>query len=275
MKSNFRKYLSLILVFGMCSCEEKYDVYDYPYDSLGFVYEEEFAGIEKSDSVKRMTFVYTDESVRRDTVWVRMQTSGFVTGHDRSFDIEQVKVGGTAVNARAGEHYLPFDDPLVMRHLVVKAGANSAEFPVVLLRDDPYLRQGSVVLKLRLKENDVFKESFPSDRFYTIEFSDQILKPSCWEVFGNNFAGEYGEVKFRFMIDSAVWTFDEEWMSENFGSYNIVDPGYASYLSTFYANRLIEYNRQRMAEGLDVLKEEDGTIVQFNYYGSSDPVPYI
>ena len=49
--------------------------------------------------------------------------------------------------------------------------------------------------------------------------------------------------------------------------------GYTGYLSTYYTNKLIENNQERIAKGMDYLRESDGTIVQFVSYGS--PQPYI
>ena len=43
--------------------------------------------------------------------------------------------------------------------------------------------------------------------------------------------------------------------------------GYTGYLSSYYTDKLIKYNRERKAQGLDVLKESDGRIVRFTLYG--------
>jgi hypothetical protein len=75
------------------------------------------------------------------------------------------------------------------------------------------------------------------------------------------------------MIDSATWVINDHWFETHFGSYENVDMGYTAYLSNFYTNRLVELNRDRREQGLDVLKEDDGTIVQF--VNNGDLQPYI
>jgi hypothetical protein len=100
-----------------------------------------------------------------------------------------------------------------------------------------------------------------------------LVKPASWDVLEYYFGGDYGYEKLRFMIDCAIWTINDEWFTDNFGSYATVDMGYTGYLSTYYTNKLIELNRERQAQGLDYLKESDGTIVQFVRDGM--PQPYI
>ncbi len=265
---------------ALYSCSEKYDVYNLPHDRLGFVYGTDSFGSALTDSVQKFSFVYMPSEIVEDTVWVEMATSGFVTDKDRAFMVEQVQlkegdlknVEGV-VNAEAGKHFVAFSDSQLAPYFVVKAGNNSVKFPVVVKRNDPSLSEGSVHLRIKLKENDAFKESFQKDRFYTIEITNQLVQPVQWDVMEYYFAGDYGPVKLRFMIDNSTWTINEEWFADNFGSYAMVDMGYTGYLSTYYTNKLIELNRARQAQGLEPLKESDGKIVQFVNYGA--PQPYI
>ncbi len=280
MKSILRSIMIICAVVALYSCSEKYEVYNLPDDRLGFVYKSDSFGSALTDSVQKFSFVYMASEIVQDTIWVEMATSGFVTDFDRKFEIEQVQLSEGdiknvegIVNAEAGKNYIPFTDPSIASMLVVKAGENTAKFPVVVKRDDPQLLDGSVHLRIKLKETDAFKESFKSNRFYTIEVTNQLVKPASWDVMEYYFAGDYGYEKLRFMIDAATWTINDEWFSENFGSYALVDMGYTGYLSTYYTNKLIEYNQERIAKGMDYLRESDGTIVQFVSYGS--PQPYI
>ena len=278
MKKIYYAILKCGLLFSMLTaCVGQYDVYDYPYDRLGFAYETDSSGPGHKDSIRRFSFVYMDQTVVSDTVWVRMETSGFLSNSDRPFMVEQVPVDGMGqdgnplADARPGIHYIDFSDEGLVEKMVVKARENHAMLPVVVKRDDPFIKNACVYLRFRLKENSFFKESFLSDRFYTIEITDQLIQPACWDIVRHYFGGEYGRVKFRFMIDSATWVINDQWFDDHFGSYENVDMGYTAYLSNFYTNRLIELNRERREQGLDVLKEDDGTIVQFVNNGDLQP----
>lgn len=280
MKTIFRSIMIFCAALALYSCSEKYDVYNLPDDRLGFIYSTDSFGGSLIDSVQKFSFVYLPSEIEQDTVWVEMATSGFVTDNDRSFMLEQVQLAEGdiknvegIVNAEVGKHYIDFNDPDISKYLVVKAGENTVKFPVVVKRNDPYLEEGNVHLRFKLKETDNFKESFKANRFYTISITNKLVKPASWDVLEYYFGGDYGYEKLRFMIDCAIWTINDEWFTDNFGSYATVDMGYTGYLSTYYTNKLIELNRERQAQGLDYLKESDGTIVQFVRDGM--PQPYI
>ena len=267
-----RIYVMMILLIAIFSCQEKYPTYDYPYDRLGFVYDKDVFGTTVVDSVKKYTFVYQNSEVVRDTLWIEMATSGHIKDYDRSFEIEQV-ASSKGKNAVPGVHYVSFDDEELLQMMHVSSGANKALLPIVVLRDVS-LQEDPVYLRIKLKENNFFNESFLPDRYYTVEITDQLVMPATWEIAEYYFAGTYGPKKLRFMIDFAgKWTIDDEWFDDNFKDYSNVDMGYTSYLSNYYTNKLIEHNTERKNKGLDVLKEDVGTIVQFFSYGT--PQPYI
>lgn len=278
MKTMFRSIMIFFAAMALFSCTEKYEVYNLPQDRLGFVYKTDSFGSTVQDSIDRFSFVYLSSEIVSDTVWVEMATSGFVTDYDRPFKVEQVQLSegdlrGVAniVNAQAGSNYIEFTSAEISKYLVVKAGQNSVKFPVVVKRDGPNTDNGSVYLRLKLKETDTFAQSFPANRFYTIEVTNQLVKPACWDVLEYYFGGDYGVAKLRFMIDMATWTINDKWFQDNFADYASVDMGYTGYLSTYYTNKLIEYNQARAAKGEDVLREADGTIVQFVSYGMAQP----
>lgn len=262
----------------LLSCTEELYVYSMQENRLGFYINP------GQDTVQRFSFVYLNSSITTDTVWVQLNTSGHVTDYDRPFELEQVPAtandtdneditnNADVINAVAGQHYISFDDSSIKQHLVIKAGENSVKVPLVLKRDES-LQTSKVYLKLKLKENEHFKESFIEDRSFVIESSDMLVKPVEWGgAIEYYFSGTYGPVKLRFMIDCATWTLDDKWFAKHFSGWNI-DMGYTGYLSSFFTDELIKLNKERVAQGLDVLKEEDGTIVQFTLYAA--PQPYI
>ena len=198
----FRSIMIFFAAIALFSCTEKYEVYNLPQDRLGFVYKTDSFGTTAQDSIDRFSFVYLSSEIVVDTVWVEMATSGFVTDYDRPFKVEQVQLSegdlrGVAniVNAQAGSNYVEFTSAEISKYLVVKAGQNSVKFPVVVKRDGPNTDNGSVYLRLKLKETDAFAQSFPANRFYTIEVTNQLVKPACWDVLEYYFGGDYGVAK--------------------------------------------------------------------------------
>ena len=276
------KYIYAAALLIAAACTEKYPLYDYPENRLGFQYPYDESAQSVLDSTTRFTFVYKPSSVTKDTVWVTLQTSGFTSSEDRSFEIMQVEANATnihtnlpegteVVNAEAGTHYLPFDAPEMKKHFVVKAGATTATIPVVLYRH-PDLQTDKIYLRFALKENENFKESFAKNRYYVIEMSDLLAMPKEWGMghIEYYFAGQYSTAKHRFMIDHATWNLDDKWFSTHFSTYQ-VDMGYTGYLSLFFTNKLIEVNDQRIAQGLDVIMDDNGMPIYFVNLGVRQP----
>lgn len=266
----------------LASCSEKWPMYDSQENRLGFEFTRDMYG-KVIDSLVRYTFVYEPETTLTDTIWLDVRTLGFLTDYDRQFEIEQTPIepkdlgtlyeGEELTDAEAGLHYVPFDDPSIKERLVVKAGTNGSIFPLVVKRDDPELRNGKFYIKLKVKENENFKESYPTRRYRIIEISDIISKPQYWNYTAQHyFCGKYGPEKLRFMINNSDWKVDEDFFKDLFEDYD-VDMGYTGYLSSYYTEKLVQYNRERQQQGLDVLKESDGTIVRFTL--NSEPQPYI
>ena len=69
--------------------------------------------------------------------------------------------------------------------------------------------------------------------------------------------GEYGPVKHQFLIDQT----GEPWDDEYIVALHDGDSAYLEYLMAKMQNQLDALNAERVAQGLDVLKEADGTEV--------------
>ena len=159
----------------------------------------------------------------------------------------------------------------IKEKMVVKGGCAEARFPVVFFRHAD-MQKNKIYLRLKVKENANFKESFPADRFMVIESSDMLSKPKEWGLGAIEyyFTGPYSDAKLRFMIDNASWKVDDKWFAEHFSSYS-VDMGYTGYLSTYFTNKLIEVNDARIARGEDVIKDDKGNPIYFVNYGTPQP----
>lgn len=265
---NILKYFVLIgLVASFVSCSEKLEPYNSPDNKLGFSFEL------REDSMTKYTFVYDKGDVVEHTVEVDLETLGFVVDHDRTISFKQVPAGEGKKDAVAGKHYVPFDDPSVAPKYVVKAGQSKVKIPIVFKRDKSLL-EDKYYLKLQIVSNEFFTPSYSEDIEKLIEISDVITRPKYWNgqvVY--YFAGDYGDEKYRFMINAAEFKLDEEFFEKHFSVSNSIDMGYTGYLAIYFSNKLREHNAEREKNGLGPLTEKPvngapGVKVQFRMNGT-------
>ncbi len=234
----------------MTSCEKDQPVYSEETCWLNFKSLSSY----ESDQTE-YSFVYSGSSVTQDTVWMTVTTLGFVKDYDRALAIEQVE--SSENDAVPGKHYVAFDDPSLQKYYVMPAGAVSTDIPVVVLRDAS-LKSGVVNLEISIKENENFKVGYETDRYRTITISDKLSKPSNWERCSlDYYISVYTKGVHQFMIDVSGERWDEDYIS------SLADYGYVEYLGSYFAKKLEEVNAERVANGLGVLLEEDGTPVKF------------
>lgn len=262
-----RKYNIYIALFSLLSifsgCEKNIDKYNYK-NGLNFLYEN------GADSVKNFSFVYGPSDKNIDTVWVQVETIGQLSQADREITFEQIQTSGT--NAINGTHYVAFSDPTVKIHYKVPGGVATAKVPVILKRDAT-LKTTSVELYFKITENDNFKVVNPKRNRFKIIFTDKLSKPSNWAYYATAIFGVYGVVKHQFMIDQTGNKWDDDYLynvmgftsssTSSGGSNSNYDSGFANYVRTSLINKLQQVNAARTAQGLDVLKESDGTLVAF------------
>lgn len=270
MTNKILSYTLLLLLTAMLgSCEKDLPLYDEQVSRINFYYPN--VTTETMDSTLTRTaysFVFDTEDVKADTVWLEVETMGFVADHDRA--VKLVQVDTTANNAVPGKHYVAFDDPALSAYYQVPAGKARAQLPVVLLRDVS-LKDTSVVLKIRLAANDEFQPGYPAYQTRVITFSDRLSEPSAWSKpryydpnypeWGtytlSNYFGAYGPVKHRFLIETTGKKWDNDYIEELING----DSNYLTYLIQELQKDLDALNEKRKAQGLDVLKEADGTPV--------------
>jgi len=270
MKNNSKslkfKYFAfwVIVAVALGACEKDLEVFDAG-NGLNFYYTTE------SDTLLDYSFVYTFSSATKDTVWLDIETIGPLSEQDHPITIEQVQTGTN--DAVAGTHYVAFDDNSLQSYYMVPANKSIVSIPVVVLRDES-LKQNPVNLLIRIKYDDYFKLGDPDRRTVQIVLSDKLSKPGNWAYYCTGYFGEYGPVKHRWLIDQTGNKWDDDYISNTLGFTSSdtwedgvnsnYDGDYCSYLSQALSIRLAEYNAARLAEGLEVLKEEDGTTVSFN-----------
>ena len=266
---------SWVLVSGLTSCEKDLPVYDTEVCRLNFYYGLDNRSYYK-DEMSRSTysFVFGGENRQRDTLWFEVQTMGFVTDNDRPVTLEQLPSDGD--QAVAGRHYVPFDDPSLVHLYVIPAGKARTKLPVVILRDAS-LKEQTVTLKFGFKSNEYFVLGYEEYSTRQVEFTDRLSEPSMWNkqipypdfpdytyCFADYF-GEYGVVKHQFLIDETGKKWDDEYITSLLEG----DSNYLTYMVRKMSKRLDEVNAERLAQGLDVLREADGTPVEIE-----DPYAY-
>ena len=263
------KYLAMaaMMLTITTSCEKDLEAYSNSdcylnfrfYNSEGKDYQNE--DLVKTPSIVTSAVLYnfkTHGDVLSDTVWIEAKTAGFVKDYDREYALEQVEVED-AENAIPGVDYVAFDTPEAQRIQIVKAGESIFKVPVVMLRNSG-LQTKNVVLKIRFKENQNFKNGFTMMQTRIISFTDRVSKPSVWdECKLDRIFGAYGDVKYQLMIEWSGKSWSDEFILENYNT----DQAYLSYMDQVFVKRLASENAERVKAGKDVWREADGTPVDF------------
>lgn len=260
----------------LTACEKDLELYSDPTCRLNFYYADAPLVQNFQDEMRRTnySFVYAGEGVTRDTLWLEVESMGFVADHDRAITLEQVDTAGVTL-AQAGKHYVAFDDPSIAPYYVMPAHKARTKLPVVLLCDES-LSEQSVVLKLRIKANENFQPGYEVFQSRVIEFTNRLSMPTNWEkgypipgmeayfpMYGNYlyyYIGRWGQVKHQFLIDQTGQKWDDDYIEGLMTG----DSSYLTYIAQKLASVLAEVNADRQARGLDVLREADGTEVSLD-----------
>lgn len=161
------------------------------------------------------SFFYKDASVTRDTVYVEVNTTGYLSGTDRPVSFIQNTENDTPYAAIPGKHYIPFDDVSVKPFMVIKANKATALIPVILLRNSS-LKDTSFRLRIDLAPNESFSNGSVRKRSKVLIFSDRLERFYSWRV--DNAAapafttfGKYSRGKHQFMYEMLKTPIDEAW----------------------------------------------------------------
>ena len=267
-----------VLLLGMSACEKNLPLYETKECQLNFWYADDI----QTDDVKEEmqngshSFVLNSgEGVEIDTFWLKVNSMGYLSDKDRPFDLQQVLTREN--DAKAGEHYVPFDDSdLKSKYYYIPAGKSEVMVPIVLKRAPSLSTDGDVVLKITFKENDWFKLGYPEFSVYTITISDKLSKPTAWNICNlDYYFGAYGSVKHQLMISWTGKNWDDDYI-KNILFYEYINNGtswgwypkdsdYVNYLQRWFAEKLESENTERLAnpEIGDVYREADGNEVDF------------
>lgn len=238
-------FLALAIIALLSSCEEKLPLYSDSQAYLNF-------DTHKEDTIRNYSFALSGGK-QKDTVWVRLNTMGFVSDKPRAFKLKQVPFG--KLNAEAGKHYVGFDTKEMMPYFIVPANAVNVDVPIVVLCD-PTLDNDIYNLRIQVEPNGIFMPGYQEQNFFQITITNKINKPALWIKKIAYYFGDWGPVKHRFMIDATGKAWDDNFIQSIWS-----DSSYTRYLQSKLKRALDKLNKERAEAGKSMLKEKDGTIV--------------
>lgn len=257
------KYLLLTALLPLAfSCEEEVGTWTGT-DKLNFVTRLNYSYQPiLADTLQTYTFVFEDEQTQRHTIWLDIQTQGYLSDQPRPILLKQIPaIAIDGEDAVAGVDYVAFDDPEVRDLYVIAAGANTAKIPIILLRNES-LKTTKKHLRITFGKNEYFDAGF--DGYWThrtITVSDFFSEPGNWKDISYMF-GKYGTVKHQFMSDVTGKAIDDKYIKE---LVDADDYDYLEYMRAWFGQKLQEENERRanLNPPLGPLEEADGTPVSF------------
>lgn len=219
------------------------------------------------------SFVWSDASTKRDTVYFPVRVMGGPSDKDRHVMLEQVSeynvtykkdkwgyVTDSVVTERtdkavAGRHYVAFDDPEYQKLSIIPAGKVSSRVGIILLRDASLTKE-KVRLRIRLKASDDFELGERKFLECTVVFSDMLERPSNWgSRYMDRILGAYSNAKHRLMMKvvGEGTKIDEEWIEEASKS-----PSFVTYWRMKFIEELENYNsnQENIDNGLAPMRED-------------------
>ncbi len=235
------------------SCEKDLSINPNPESRMAFVYKN------TEDSLVSNSFAYYEDDVVIDTVWLDVMLYGTLEDYDRPIALEQVTTGEN--DAVPGKHYVAFDDAQLATYYKLPANQLETKLPIVLLRDAS-LKEENYTLKITFKPNEYFGQSVKERASRSVLIADQLVRPNNWDGTMEWFFGEYGTEKHFFLIQTFGGNWDDAYIEEEILAYYYTDQMVLMGMARRAGEALSELNAEREANGLGLLKEADGTVVE-------------
>lgn len=215
--------LTISIFFTVFGCSEEKGLLFDDTDRLQFV----TVG-DKAPEDLIYSFVWHDETVKRDTVYIPLRVIGRVASKDRYVRVSQVTeyrveykrdnkgyivdsiVHELKNKAEPGVHYVPFDAPEVKRLMKIRADKVEDELPVILLRDKS-LKDTSMRLRIQLGVSEDFQLGEQQIIARTLVISDRFEKPAAWNQV-RYYLGSYSIAKYMLMLKVVEEKIDDEWL---------------------------------------------------------------
>lgn len=183
----FRNIWGVLVLLLLFSCQQN-TVMDYALDGKVYFYERAKQGnTEVKVEEKNYSFALQNSALMEDTLKIKVRLMGYVDSRDRTFRVETVTDGTTAV---AGIHYKLLDG-------IMKAGQYDSYLPVVIYRTED-TKETPVSLVVKLIDSSDLTPGNSDDITFTMGWGDILMKPDNWPDY---FFGSYSVNKYRFAID--------------------------------------------------------------------------
>lgn len=182
-------YLNLLLIMCLllsCEKDEKFD-----YVGGNQIY---FAASADSSIY---SFAIQKSDVKEDMAYIPVAVAGKAAGKDREIQIEVIREQTTAkegTDYASGAHFH-------LEKTILKQGEIETVIPVKVFRQAD-IDGGEVVVGLRIVPDENFLGDM-GDEFLVHKFkiNDILTKPDNWDSYIRRYFGEYGPVKYQFIID--------------------------------------------------------------------------
>lgn len=252
MKRIFILITFLALVLNACKQDEYYLYNDKKRIQFGPALHRIYtSSYDMADTLKMQNFYYKNAEVLKDTFYFDIYAIGGVESRDRSFVLQQEEYEYMA-NAEPGVHYIPFSDPSIQKHYVIKADSVHAHVPVFIIRDAS-LKNKTVSLKFRVVENEEFLLGERAKLHRRLEITDRLTRPSAWtNSKAQYYYGAYSVVKHQFMIEVTGDKWDTDFI-------NSLDISIEQYYLTEIKKALIKYKNDH--GGSPLLDENEVEVV--------------
>ena len=160
------KKLFMILVIGLIwsACtKEEVGIYSLTSDYIYMPYNQDIYGTMSTPDTVYLFYNKSSLSVnstqRRDTFYFKVLVAGLAKKVDRKIKVESYscEVSGKE-DAIAGVNYIAFDDPEMVKHLIVPADSLEVDIPIIVTYDPAIAGQSkSFAVKFKLVESEDFE----------------------------------------------------------------------------------------------------------------------
>lgn len=235
--------LMLVLV---ASCKKAEEL---RYSSSDNIYFDFDATTKDRDSIV-YTFAY-DPGKATDTVWLPVRLSGQRVARARTFKVQPIAAGTTAL---PGVHYEALKESYSM-----PADSGTFALPIVMYNKDPKLSNQSVALRLALVETTDFGLALTGLTTAKVVFSSKLEKPEWWEMWLGSY---YSQVKHELFLISS-------------GTIHMTMSGLDAPKNLYHVGRLNSFLNNPFGwvqenSGKGYVLEQKGTNA-YDFYNSSNP----
>lgn len=184
-------FLISILFAALCyACKKSDDIITFKSSNNIFFNITPFDDNDTSDSIV-YSFAYKP-GIAQDTVWMHMQISGLIQPAARTF---KIVLADKLTTAKPG-----LDFEALKESYTMPADSGTIAIPIILYSKDTLLNNHQLQIGLALQATSDFGVSYQELDTARILLSNQLQKPSWWDVWAGSGLGDYSRVRFELFI---------------------------------------------------------------------------